>query len=122
MRGGDHIYTRRAGFTHHGIYIGNGQVIHYAGLSEGREAGPIEIAALEQFKSGRQARIKLSQAAKYTRGEIVERAYARLHERSHDLKTAVSRLLLSIAVTRRATRGAACRAFGHESRVCIFCG
>ncbi|MEX3916392.1 lecithin retinol acyltransferase family protein [Paraburkholderia sp. BR10872] len=30
---GTHLATKRASYRHHGIYIGNGRVIHYAGLS-----------------------------------------------------------------------------------------
>ncbi|EFL5564207.1 hydrolase, partial [Escherichia coli] len=29
---GAHLSSDRPGYTHHGIYVGNGKVIHYSGL------------------------------------------------------------------------------------------
>ena len=30
MQAGDHLISPRPGFTHHGLYVGNNEVIHYA--------------------------------------------------------------------------------------------
>ena len=30
---GAHLVTPRCGYTHHGIHVGDGQVVHYMGLS-----------------------------------------------------------------------------------------
>jgi len=30
-----HVVTSRVGYTHHGIHVGNGRVVHYSGLSRG---------------------------------------------------------------------------------------
>ena len=38
---GVHLWVRKSGYTHHGLGIGNGKVIHYSGLANGLEAGPI---------------------------------------------------------------------------------
>ena len=35
MQTGDHLISPRPGFTHHGLYVGNNEVIHYAGYSSG---------------------------------------------------------------------------------------
>ena len=32
---GSHVVTSRRGYTHHGIFVGDGRVVHYAGLSRG---------------------------------------------------------------------------------------
>ncbi|XP_057796826.1 protein LEAD-SENSITIVE 1-like [Salvia miltiorrhiza] len=32
LKAGDHIYTRRIIYSHHGIYVGDGKVVHYVGL------------------------------------------------------------------------------------------
>src|ERR1700747_1270918 len=32
---GSHIVTPRRGYLHHGIYVGDGKVVHYAGLAHG---------------------------------------------------------------------------------------
>ena len=29
---GSHLKVARLGYSHHGVYLGNGMVIHYAGL------------------------------------------------------------------------------------------
>ena len=29
MQAGDHLVTFRMGYTHHGLYLGNKEVIHY---------------------------------------------------------------------------------------------
>jgi hypothetical protein len=41
---GTHLVTSRRGYTHHGIYVGRGMVVHYAGLSRFLRSGPIEDA------------------------------------------------------------------------------
>jgi Lecithin retinol acyltransferase len=49
---GAHIVTRRHGYTHHGIYAGVGQVVHYAGLSRGLRGGPVEETLSSRFAAG----------------------------------------------------------------------
>ena len=39
---GSHIVTPRCGYTHHGIYVGHGRVVQYAGLAHGLRTGPVE--------------------------------------------------------------------------------
>ena len=46
---GDHLVTPRVGYTHHGLYAGDGKVIHYEGLYEGFKSGPVKEIALEKF-------------------------------------------------------------------------
>ena len=41
MQAGDHLVSPRPGFTHHGLYVGNNEVIHYAGYSSGEESGAV---------------------------------------------------------------------------------
>ena len=40
---GAHLATSRLWYTHHGIYIGSGKVVHYSGLSRYWRSGPVEI-------------------------------------------------------------------------------
>jgi hypothetical protein len=37
----EHARTPRRGYMHHGIYVGEGKVVHYAGLGCGQFRGPI---------------------------------------------------------------------------------
>ncbi|MBM3395582.1 MAG: hydrolase, partial [Betaproteobacteria bacterium] len=39
---GSHLITPRRGYIHHGVYVGEGRVIHYAGFKGFLRAGPVE--------------------------------------------------------------------------------
>ena len=82
---GDHLVTPRLGYTHHGIYAGNKQVIHYSGLSKGLSSGPVQEISLEEFESGRGYKIKPNSHRAFDGKESVERARGRMHERKYHL-------------------------------------
>jgi hypothetical protein len=77
---GTHLVASRRGYLHHGIYVGDGRVIHYAGLSRSWHRGPVEEVTLEQFAAGRSLLIKPMVDARYGGVEIVARARSRLGE------------------------------------------
>ena len=52
MKFGDHLVSPRIGYSHHGIYIGDDQVIHYSGFANGISSGEIEISSLDEFSRG----------------------------------------------------------------------
>jgi cell wall-associated NlpC family hydrolase len=79
---GAHIISSRPLYSHHGIYIGNGQVVHYSGLSDGLHAGPIETTTLSLFKGDREMMIGAYANPKYTGAQAVQRAKSRLGEDS----------------------------------------
>lgn len=81
-----HLVTRRVFYSHHGIYVGNGFVIHYAGLARGLQLGPVEDISLENFAHGRGVRIR-HDLPRFDRREVVERARSRLGEHSYRLLT-----------------------------------
>jgi len=78
LSAGDHLYVQRTGYTHHGVYVGDQQIIHYL-LEEG-----IVIASLEEFAAGANVHIKESPIY-YTSEEILTRAYSRLGEKGYNL-------------------------------------
>ncbi|MBL0225254.1 MAG: lecithin retinol acyltransferase family protein [Geobacteraceae bacterium] len=82
---GAHIITPRAGYTHHGIYIGDNLVIHYSGLAVELSAGSIEIISLESFQSGREVKVRKYKNPKYGGKIAVDRAKSRLGEDKYDL-------------------------------------
>lgn len=51
---GTHLCSPRKGgaYTHHGIYVGGGQVIHHSGWSDERTEGKLEQVSLEEFRRG----------------------------------------------------------------------
>ena len=80
MNIGDHLVTPRAYYTHHGIYIGNGEVIHYAGFAEGLSKGAISITSLDEFCNGHSVKVESHFFRPYDGEKIVERACSRLGE------------------------------------------
>jgi cell wall-associated NlpC family hydrolase len=46
---GTHLTTPRRGYRHHGIYCGDGRVIHYAGFDRFLQRGPDQLRALAEW-------------------------------------------------------------------------
>lgn len=72
-----HLVISRAFYTHHGVYVGGGRVIHYS-------RGRVEEISLAGFAHGRRIRIRL-EPPRFDRREVVERARSRLGERDYRL-------------------------------------
>jgi hypothetical protein len=77
---GAHLATSRRGYTHHGIHVGGGMVVHYAGLNESWNSGPVEEVPISQFSKGRAIRIIRHRQSMYSPQDIVVRARSRLGE------------------------------------------
>lgn len=85
MNTGTHLISYRFGYSHHGLYVGDNQVIHYAGSLSGEETGSIELSTLEDFTQGNGFHIKHHPVRYYDAHECVDRAYARLGEKHYNL-------------------------------------
>jgi hypothetical protein len=81
-----HLVTPRALYTHHGIYVGNGRVVHYRGLEGGWRRGPVEEVSLKRFACGRSVRVR-HDSRRFDRTEVVARARSRLGELGYRLLT-----------------------------------
>jgi hypothetical protein len=81
-----HLITPRALYTHHGIYAGNGHVIHYSGLAYGWRRGAVEDVPLERFAHGHGIRVR-REPRRFDAGTVLERARSRLGERSYRILT-----------------------------------
>lgn len=79
MQVGDHLVTPRTGYTHHGLYIGNQEVIHYEGKF-GSDSGRIAKVTLAEFCEGASCRVRDYPLRVYGRKESIERACQRLGE------------------------------------------
>lgn len=77
---GAQVVTTRRGYTHHGIHVGNGRVVHYAGLGRFLNRGPVEETTLAAFAGGRAVAVVRNQAARFSAEHVVERARSRLGE------------------------------------------
>ena len=77
---GTHVVTDRILYAHHGIYVGNGRVVHYAGLSSGWQSGPVEEVSLERFANGEGVVAFAHSSRPFSNTEIVARARSRVGE------------------------------------------
>ena len=84
---GAHLVSEREGYTHHGIYAGNGQVIHYGGLHHCAGRRPVESISLQRFAAGRSISVRSEPGAVYTGADAVARAASRLGEDRYRLLT-----------------------------------
>jgi hypothetical protein len=84
---GAHLTTSRRGYTHHGVYVGGGRVVHYSGFSAFWQCGPVEEVSLSRFSAGREARIIHHPRSVFSPEEIVRRARSRLGENDYRLLT-----------------------------------
>jgi len=84
---GAHLVTQRRGYEHHGIYVGNGRVVHYAGFAGSAHRGPVEEVELNRFAAGHPLMIRATPSARYIGDEAVSRARSRLGENRYRLLT-----------------------------------
>lgn len=84
---GAHLVTRRHGYLHHGIYVGDGNVIHYAGWSRHLSGGPVEIVTLDGFHAGFEFAVIRHARTPYDGMEAARRAASRLGECRYRLLT-----------------------------------
>lgn len=87
LRAGDHLITERFGYTHHGIYLGWGRVIHYSGLANGLRAGPVEITSLDRFSQGKHTYVQSHENRVFCHKQTMKRARSRLSENKYNLLT-----------------------------------
>lgn len=77
-----HLVTPRKGFLHHGLYTGNGRVIHYAGLAGGLHRRTVEEVSLHEFARGHEVCVRTTPPM-FTGEEVLRRARSRLGESSY---------------------------------------
>lgn len=89
---GDHLVSPRyiKGrniYDHHGIYVGDGKVIHYSGKAGGFAdvGGKVERVELDAFSHGQEVRVKPHLERMYTPAQAVERAESLLSENDYNL-------------------------------------
>ena len=82
---GAHLVTPRFGFTHHGIYAGNGRVVHYGSVTHGLPGGPVEEVSLERFAQGHRVTVKALPGSPPEGEEVIRRARSRVGENAYRL-------------------------------------
>ncbi|WP_123434462.1 lecithin retinol acyltransferase family protein [Pseudomonas brassicacearum] len=84
LSAGSHLVSPRKFYVHHGIYLGDGKVAHYAGLSASLQAGPIEVTDLAHFGNGSSVWVHQEQCA-FSSDEIIIRALSRVGESQYKI-------------------------------------
>ena len=84
---GAHLITPFLGYTHHGIFVGDGKVVHYGALLYDVIRKPVEEVTLAAFAEGRAIYVVTHAEAHFDAAEVVRRARARLGEKRYRLLT-----------------------------------
>jgi hypothetical protein len=84
---GAHLVTPRRGYLHHGIYVGEGRVVHYAGLAARLRRGPVEEVSLAGFTCGRPVWVKSHAPQSFDCQEVIRRARSRVGEDRYRILT-----------------------------------
>ena len=84
---GAHVVSRRRGYLHHGIYVGQGKVVHYGGRATGLRRRPVEEISLTLFAAGRPLWMRCGPSAHFDREEVIRRARSRVGEDCYRLLT-----------------------------------
>ena len=77
---GSHVVTPGRSYLHHGIYVGEGRVVHYAGLAHGLRRGPVEEIPLADFTCGRPVWVRFNAPSNFDSREVIRRARSRVGE------------------------------------------
>jgi hypothetical protein len=84
---GAHLVTPRRGYMHHGIYVGQGRVVQYRGLTRGLRTGPVEEVSLAQFARGYALWVRAEVSSCFDGAEVARRARCRIGENCYHLLT-----------------------------------
>ena len=84
---GSHLVIPRRGYLHHGIYVGSGKVVHYAGLAHGLRRGPVEEIPLACFTRGRPVWVRSSSPRDLDCRGVIRRTLSRVGEDCYRLLT-----------------------------------
>ena len=79
------MVTPWMGYTHHGIYAGDGKVIHYGALMYDLIRKPVEEVSLDAFAEGRPIYVVAHADAAFEPAEVIRRARSRLGEKRYRL-------------------------------------
>ena len=82
---GSHLVTPRLGFTHHGIYVGNGRVVRRRSRAHRLPGGPVAETSLAHFAHGYRIWVRSDGTPRFRSDEVIRRARSRLGEECYRL-------------------------------------
>lgn len=81
---GDHVFVRRLGFTHHGVEVADGNVIHFTGTPGSKRNATIRCDSLETFRGRGQVRVR-HYAQRLEPADAVAQAESKLGQSGYNL-------------------------------------
>lgn len=83
---GDHLRSPRGTYWHHGIYVGSGRVVHFAGdTAKDARSASARIGTLDQFSDGRPIHVVSYPAPTLPPEEVVANAFKMLGQGGYSL-------------------------------------
>ncbi len=84
---GSHVVTPRLAYAHHGIYVGGGRVVHYAGLKRPLHRGSVEEISVARFAHGHTLWLRPHEGFRFAWQQVIRRARSRIGEDCYRLLT-----------------------------------
>ncbi len=81
---GDHVYVDRGVYTHHGIDMGDGSVIHFVSVDGTKTGALIRWTAIEDFAGRAEVRVQ-AYGVRFDAAQAAERARSMLGQSGYDL-------------------------------------
>ncbi len=81
---GDHVFVRRRGYTHHGVEVADGMVVHFSGTPGSKRGATIRRDSLDAFANGGVVEVR-RYGQRLDPPEAVERAESELGESGYHL-------------------------------------
>ena len=84
MSKGDHVWVRRPGYTHHGVEVADGMVVHFTGTPGHKRDASIKKEPLETFARNCEVHVR-EYGQRLDVDETIRRAESRLGQSGYDL-------------------------------------
>lgn len=84
MGAGDHVWVRRVAYTHHGVEVADGMVIHFTGTPGSKRGAVIRSDFMEVFARGATVQVR-KYAQTIDRAETMKRAESKLGASGYNL-------------------------------------
>lgn len=82
---GDHVYVKRLGYTHHGVEVDDGEVIHFTGTPGNKRGAQIRRTTLADF-TGTRGKLRYRRYGQQLPADVaVERAESKLGQSGYSL-------------------------------------
>ena len=83
---GQHLIVNRGAYKHHGIYVGNGEVIHYGGLAtDVFDKDAVSATSYADFKANGEVWVRVYKTGRLSVEDTVRRAKSRVGENRYSL-------------------------------------